>query len=73
MKRKNWEITIRKAGLGYGTFRFEAANKILAHDHAMTLKHDIDFEWLHGRVMVSDNINERVRAIAVRFVGWKEE
>ena len=72
MKVREWEITTRKDGK-YSTFRFCADNKELAHDHAMTLKHDIDFEYLHGKVMVSDNVNERVREIAVRFVGWTED
>ena len=71
MKTREWEITTRKNG-EYGTFTFAADNKELAHDHAMTLKHDIDFEYLHGKVMVSDNINERVRSIAVRCIGWTD-
>jgi len=69
---RQYEITTKKNGK-YGTFRFVAHNKELAHDHAMTLKHDIDFEYCYGTVMVSDNPKERVREIAVRFVGWIEE
>ena len=79
MKIKMWEISTRKVIPGgrygsfqYGTFEFAGDNKVLAHDHAMTLKHDIDFEYLHGKVMVSENVNERVRSIAVRFIGWRE-
>ena len=69
-KIREWEITTRKNG-EYGTFRFVADNKELAHDHAMTLKNDpfCNLGW----VMVSDNINERVRELAVRFVGWTEK
>lgn len=70
MKIREWEITHRKNG-EYGTFRFVAENKELAHAHAMNLKYD-PLDNSLGWVMVSDNIDERVRDIAVRFVGWKE-
>lgn len=70
-KIREWEITTYKNG-EYSTFTFVAENKELAHDHAMTLKYDPDFRYAVGRPMVSDNINERVRSIAVRFIGWTE-
>lgn len=65
---RQWEITVRKNG-EFDTFLFVAENKELAHDHAMTLKyHPLDHEL--GVIMVSDNVNERVRDIAVRFKRW---
>lgn len=65
---RQWEITCRKDGK-YFTHEFVAENKELAHDHAMTLKYNPLSDEL-GWVMVSDNINERVREIAVRFKRW---
>jgi len=74
---RQWEITVRPPGASFRddwtTFRFQAENKVLAHDHATTLRDDIDFRTHVGQPMVSDNIDERVRHIAVRFVGWIEE
>lgn len=69
---RQWAITTRKNG-EYGTFLFNAKTKGLAHDHAMTLKHDIDFEYLYGKVFVSDNPDEKIREIAVRFFQWVKE
>ena len=67
MKVKYWEITTKS-----GPFKFYANDKALAHSHAMTLRNDTYFTDKHGAVLVSDNVNEKVRAIAVRFVGWVE-
>ena len=69
---RQWEITTRNHKGEYGSFRFCADSKVLAHDHAMTLRDDIDFTYLHGTPQVSRNLNERIRHIAVRFVGWIE-
>lgn len=65
---RQWEITTRKNG-EYGTFLFVAENKELAHAHAMELKYNPLDDSL-GWIMVSDNIDERVREIAVRFKRW---
>ncbi len=65
--QKQWAVTTEN-----GTFHFVAGSKALAHSHAMTLQADPGFVLEHGRVMVSENVNEKVRHIAVRFVGWIE-
>ncbi len=64
---REWEISTQK-----GAFTFVAENKTLAHDHAMCLKLDPAFGREHGEVLVSGNVDERVRFIGVRFVGWTE-
>lgn len=70
-KQREWEITMLKDGQ-LGTFRFGALDKELAHDHAMTLLGDPAFTAKHGIPQVSPNVNERMRGIAVRCVGWTE-
>ena len=69
---RQWEITTYKNG-EYGTFRFNGENKAMALDHVETLKYDIDFEYLYGKIICSGNYDERVREIACRFVGWVKE
>ncbi len=56
-----------------GTFHFVAESKVLAHDHAVMLRDDPSFTAEYGRVFVSDNLNEKVRHITVRFDQWVEE
>lgn len=65
MKQRAWEITTER-----GPFAFVAESKVLAHDHATTLRDDPSFVKDYGQVLVSDNVDEKVRAISVRFVGW---
>lgn len=75
-KYKEWEITTLvkgKTGTGFGMFRFRGDSKLLAHEHATWLRDNKSFTDEHGKVLVSDNVNERVRNLAVRFVGWVEE
>lgn len=69
MKERVYEITLRKDGKNK-EFRFCAENQQLAHSHAMHLKYDTEFTEQRGEVMVSDNPHERVRQVAVRFIGW---
>ena len=64
---KMWQINVVNDGQPE-VFEFQADNKALAHSHAMSLKHDPGFH----QVLVSDNLDERVRSVAVRFVGWAE-
>lgn len=72
MKTREWEISTRNDAGEWGTFRFAAENKALAHDHALTLQADPGFVAKHGEVMYSGDYDESVRAIAVRMVGWCE-
>lgn len=65
MKQRAWEITTER-----GPFAFVADSKVLAHDHAMMLRDDPSFVKEYGQVLVSSNVNEKVRAISVRMVGW---
>ncbi len=65
---RQWEIST-----DMGTFAFVAESKQLAHDHAVMLRDDPDFVKEYGRVFVSDNLNEKVKHITVRFSKWVEE
>lgn len=69
MKQRTWEITTAR-GKQFDTFIFFAENKELAHAHAVMLRDDPNFVKDHGKVLLSDNVDEKVRAIAVRFAGW---
>jgi len=77
MKSKIFEICILpvgyKHGDDWGTFQFKAENKKRAHAHVMRLKNDREFRDTVGKPMVSDNVYEPVRHIAVRFVGYSED
>lgn len=67
---REWEIGIvRKSDGAHRTFTFVADSKALAHSHAMCLKEDPSFD----DVLVSDDINEPCRLVAVRFIGWTLE
>ena len=68
---RQWEITTCKNG-ELGTFTFNAESKVLALDHVEQLKYDIDFEYLHGAIHCTDNLNECIRSLTVRFIGWVE-
>lgn len=68
MKIRQWEISTES-----GPFLFVADNKELAYDHAIKLRDDSDFVNKYGTVLVSDNFNEKVRYIAVRFKRWVDE
>ncbi len=65
---RQWEISTDS-----GPFLFVADNKELAHDHATMLRDDPDFVKDYGAVLVSDNLIEKVRHIAVRFKRWVYE
>jgi hypothetical protein len=62
---RQWAITT-----DMGTFHFVAESKVLAHDHATMLRDDPTFTARYGRVFVSDNLNEKVRHLGVRFTRW---
>jgi len=62
---RQWEISTES-----GPFLFVAEDKELAHAHATMLRDDPDFVNDYGAVLVSDNLNEKVRSIAVRFTRW---
>ena len=65
---RQWEISTES-----GPFLFVADNKELAYDHATKLRNDSDFVNKYGVVLVSDNLNEKIRGIAVRFKRWVDE
>lgn len=65
---RQWEISTES-----GPFLFVADNKELAHDHVTKLRGDSDFVNKYGVILVSDNLNEKVRSIAVRFKRWVNE
>ncbi len=67
-KYKEWEVTTMT-----GAFRFRGDSKKLAHDHAVWLRDNRSFTDEYGAVFVSDNVDEKVRGVAVRFVGWADE
>lgn len=67
VKQREFEITTDN-----GPFRFLADSKELAHAHAMQLRSDKRFVERHGDVIVSDNVDESIRHISVRFKQWVE-
>jgi len=70
MKQRTWNVTVEKDGEQF-EFLFYADNKELAHAHAVTLRdHPISDHF--DRVLVSDNVDEKVRAVGVRFAGWSK-